>query len=111
MGSEFREDASSRLLLGIINIIFAAPGRTRSCLSKVMLVSRYLAKEPSSMPKRVKMGISLVLGFSDEDKVGTIQPHDDTLTVTLRIGGYDVKNVMINQGSTADIMYPDLYRG
>ena len=30
--------------------------------------------------------------------------------VTLRIGGYDVKRVMINQGSGAEIMDPDLYR-
>ena len=63
------------------------------------------------MPKRAKMGIPLVLGFSDEDKVGTIQPHDDAFVVTLRIGGYDVKRVMIDQGSAADIMYPNLYRG
>ena len=43
------------------------------------------------MPKRVKMGIPLVLGFSDEDKLGTMQPHDDALVVTLRIDGYGVK--------------------
>ena len=61
-----------------------------------MSVSRYPAEESSSMPKRVKMGIPLVLGFSDEDKIGTIQPHDDALVVTLRIGGYDVKRVMID---------------
>ena len=48
------------------------------------------------MPKRIKMNISLVLGFSDEDKLGTIQPHDDAFVVTLRIGGYDVKMVMID---------------
>ena len=48
------------------------------------------------MPKRVKMGIPLVLGFSDEDKLGTVQSHDDAVVVTLRIGGYDVKKVMID---------------
>ena len=57
------------------------------------------------------MDVPLILGFSDEDKVGTIQPHDDTLVVTLRIGGYDVKRVMVDQGSAVDIMYPDLYKG
>ena len=61
------------------------------------------------MLKRVKMDIPLILGFSDEDKMGSIQPHDDALVVTLRIGGYDVKIVMIDQGSTVKIMYPDLY--
>ena len=30
--------------------------------------------------------------------------------VTLRIEGYDVKRVMVDQGSTAEIMYPDLYK-
>ena len=31
--------------------------------------------------------------------------------VTLKICGYDVKRVMIDQGSAAKIMYPDLYKG
>ena len=33
------------------------------------------------------------------------------LVVILRICGYDVKRVMIDQGSTAEIMYPDLFKG
>ena len=52
-----------------------------------------------------------MLSFSDEDKVRTIQSHDDALMVTLRIGGYDVKRVLVDQGSGAKIMYPDLYKG
>ena len=57
------------------------------------------------------MNVPLVLSFSDADKLGTIQPHNDALVVTLRIGGYDVKRVMIDQGSAVEIMYPDLYKG
>ena len=53
----------------------------------------------------------MVMGFSDEDKIGTIQPYDDVLVITLRIGGYDVKRVMVDQGNAAEIMYPDLYKG
>ena len=49
------------------------------------------------------------MSFSEEDKVGTIQPHDDALMVTLRIEGYDVKRVMVEQGSEAEIMYLNLY--
>ena len=41
--------------------------------------------------------------------MGTMQLHDDTLVLTFRIGGYDVKKVMVDQGSEAEIMYPDLY--
>ena len=62
-------------------------------------------------PKRARLERPLVMGFSDEDKIGTIQPHDDALVITLRIGGYDVKRVMVDQGSAAKIMYPDLYKG
>ena len=43
--------------------------------------------------------------------MGTYQPHDDALVVTLRIEGYDVKMVLVDQGSKAEIMYPDLYKG
>ena len=43
--------------------------------------------------------------------MGTIQLYDDALVFTLRIGGYDVKRVMVDQGSGVEIMYPDLYRG
>ena len=110
-GSEFRGDASSRAPLGTINIIFATPGRTGSCPSRVMSLSRYPDEGSNSMLKRVKMGIPLVLGYLDEDKLGTILPHDDALVVTLRIGGYDVKRVMIDQGNAVEIMYPNLYNG
>ena len=76
-----------------------------------MLVYCYSDKDSNSNPKRIRMNVPLVLSFSKVDKQGTIQPHDDALLVTLRIGGYDVKRVMIDQGSAAEIMYPDLYKG
>ena len=31
--------------------------------------------------------------------------------VTLRIDGYDVKKVMVDRGSSVEIMYPNLYKG
>ena len=31
--------------------------------------------------------------------------------VTLSIGGYDVKKVLVDQGSSAEIIYSDLYKG
>ena len=51
------------------------------------------------------------MSFSEEDKVGTIQLHDDALVFTLRIERYDVKRVMVDQGSRVEIMYLDLYNG
>ena len=76
-----------------------------------MYVARLSSGDTNKDPKRARVELSLVIGFSDEDKIGTIQPHDDALVITFWIGGYDVKRVMVDQGSTAEIMYPDLYKG
>ena len=79
-------DASPRPHLRTINVIFAALGRTGSFPSRVMSVARLPAEDSSAGLKRAKMDIQPILGFSDKDKAGTIQPHDDALVVTLRIG-------------------------
>ena len=76
-----------------------------------MSVARLFSEDTSHEPKRARLDRPLVMGFSDEDKIGTIQPHDDALVITLRIGGYDMRRVMVDQGSAAEIMYPDLYKG
>nr|XP_023880675.1 uncharacterized protein LOC111993055 [Quercus suber] len=57
------------------------------------------------------MNFHPILSFSEEDKIRTTQPHDDALVITFRIGDYDVKRVMVDDGSGAEVMYPDLYMG
>ena len=96
--------------LGTINVIFAALGRTGSCPSRVMSVARLSSEKGVLELKRAKIQIQPTLGFSDEDKAGTIKPYDDALVVTLRIGGFDVKQVLVDQGSAVEIMYLDLYK-
>ena len=76
-----------------------------------MSVARLSSGDTNQEPKRARVERSLVMGFSDEDKIGTIQPHNDALVITLRIGGYNVKRVMVDQGSAVEIMYRDLYKG
>ena len=50
-----------------------------------MFVARMSTKDNNLEPKRARMDIQLALSFSNEDKIGTIQPHDDALVVTLII--------------------------
>ena len=104
-------NAPPRPPLCTTNVIFATPGRTGSRLSKVMSVARSPAEDSNSKPKRARLEIRPSLSFSNEDKIGTIQPHDDTLVFTFRIGGYDVKKVTMDQGSCVEVMYLNLYRG
>ena len=81
------------------------------CPSRVISVARLSSEDTNQEPERARVEWPLVMGFSDEDKIGTIQPHDDALVITLRIEGYNVKREMVDQDSTTEIMYPDLYRG
>ncbi|XP_030963821.1 uncharacterized protein LOC115984985 [Quercus lobata] len=108
---EPQRDIVLRPPVGTINVILAAPGRTSTCPSRVLSVARRPAEESQPKPKRAIMNFHPILSFSEEDKIGTIQPHDDALLITLRIGDYDVKRVMVDGGSGADVMYPNLYKG
>ena len=76
-----------------------------------MYVACLSSGDTSQDPKRARVELPLVMGFSDEDKIGIIQPHDNALVITLQIGGYDIKKVMVDQGSVTEIMYPNLYKG
>ena len=62
--------------------------------------------DSSKKKKRVE---GLTILFGEDDLERTVQPHDDALVVTARIGEFLVKKVMINQGSGADVMYLDLF--
>ena len=74
----------------------------------VVPVEGHLDVQPPD--KKMKFAWELI-AFNDDDFEGTIQPHDDALVVTARISGFLVKRVMVDQGSGADVMYPDLFRG
>ena len=76
-----------------------------------MSIARPPTNDSGPEPKRSKVYPHPVLSFFEEDKIGTIQPHDDALVITLQIGGYDVKRVMVDDGSRAEIMYLVLYKG
>ena len=108
----YQRDSASRLAFGTINVIFAMPRNELASCSGVMSV--VLSPEPRDQAqesKGAKLESSPTLGFSEKDKVGTYQPYDDALVVNLQIGGYDMKRVLVNQGSGAKIMYPNLYKG
>ena len=80
-----QRDIPSRPPLGTINVIFAAQGRTGSCPFRIMSVAHLSLGDTNQELKRARVEWSLVMSFSDEDKIRTIQPHDDALVITLRI--------------------------
>lgn len=92
-------------------MIFAKPrGEVGTCSGVMSVVVGPDTEEGSRAPKMAKVRATPTLGFSEEDKEGIFQPHDDALVVTIRISDYDVKRVLVDQGSGTEIMYPDFYK-
>ena len=105
-------NGTSRPALGTINVILARPGgNVRASSGVISMVGGFDLEARDHTPKRARVMVPPSLSFSEEDKQGTLQPHDDALVVTVRIGGYDVRRILVDQGSGAEIMYLDLYRG
>ena len=97
--------------LRVIEVIHAAPRGpiiTRRGVLTMVPTGNY-AREPSPENK-IKIGREPI-AFGNGDFEGTVQPHDDALVVMARISSFLVKRVMVDQGSGADVMYPDLFKG
>ncbi|XP_065635626.1 uncharacterized protein LOC136070124 [Quercus suber] len=48
---------------------------------------------------------SLIIGLTEEDARRLHHPHDDALIVSIHVGDYNVHRVLIDNGSSADILY------
>jgi hypothetical protein len=47
--------------------------------------------------------------FSEKDGTGVSQPHDDALVLSLKINTHRVRRILIDIGSSADVMYFDAF--
>ena len=45
------------------------------------------------------------MSFSEEDARGVRQPHNDPLVIILTIEGFNMKRILVDNGSSADIIY------
>jgi hypothetical protein len=60
-------------------------------------------------PKNIRLD-DQIISFSEEDARGTHQPHDDALVITVNIAGFTTRRVMMDNGSSADILYLPAYQ-
>ncbi len=51
-----------------------------------------------------------IITFSEDDARGIHQPHDDALVVIMTIAGFITRWVLIDNGSSADIIYLPAYQ-
>ncbi|XP_030970613.1 uncharacterized protein LOC115990995 [Quercus lobata] len=98
--------------VGVIEVIHIAPEKLIAGGRKGVLTVVPVEGNPDLQSSGKKMKFAQEpISFNDDNLEGTIQPHNDALVVTARISGFLVKNVMIDQGSGADVMYLDLFKG
>ena len=57
-----------------------------------------------SVPK-ITWREGLIIGFSEEDMRCLHHPHDDALVVSIRVEDYNMHRVLVDNGSSADIVY------
>ena len=57
-----------------------------------------------SVPK-IAQRESPIIGFSKEDARRLHHPHDDALVVSVRVGDYNVHQMLVDNGSSIDILY------
>ena len=62
----------------------------------MFIASKLELWEHDQESKKIILESLPILGFSEKDKAGTFQPHDNAFMVTLQIGGYDVKRVLVD---------------
>ncbi|KAK3006990.1 hypothetical protein RJ639_017098 [Escallonia herrerae] len=105
---EEREDREEDA--GIINTISGglaaggSSGRARKAYAKEVYIT---SQPPDKKSKTVPVA---AITFSDEDSKGIQTPHDDPLVIIVRAGNFDVKRVLIDNGSFAEILFYDAFK-
>ena len=51
-----------------------------------------------------------MISFSDGGLARIHHPHNDGLIITLRVANFKVKGILINQGSSSEVMYIGLFQ-
>ena len=71
---------------------------------KSYLRMTYNVQLTGSVPKIARVD-NLVIRFLEEDAQRLHHPYDDALVVSLQVGDYNMHWVLVNNGSSADILY------
>jgi hypothetical protein len=97
---------------GIIHRDRASRKATREQMSRVMMAERSTFRGPEEDPisiRRLAKGEAPSVAFSDEDLVGVAAPHTDPLVIKVRIDVQNVKRVLVDPGSSSDVIYKNLF--
>ncbi|KAK3020180.1 hypothetical protein RJ639_046988 [Escallonia herrerae] len=95
---------------GIINTISGglAAGGSSGRARKAYAREVYITSQPPN--KKLKTVPVAAITFSDEDSKDIQTPHDDPLVIIVRAGNFDIKRVLIDNGSSAEVLFYDAFK-
>ena len=101
-----RDNECPRPPLGDIRMIVGGTTTTRSSKKtrKTYLRMVHNVQLTSFVPKLPQIN-NPVIEFSEEDARHPHHPHDDALVVSIRVGDYNTHRVLVDNCSSADILY------
>ncbi|XP_058219796.1 uncharacterized protein LOC131330278 [Rhododendron vialii] len=79
-------------------------------LNRASTLKQVLALGPGSKRPHPQDIPKWTITFTERDLETVQTPHSDALVVTVQIGIHDVKRVLIDQGSSAKVMYYELFK-
>lgn len=98
---------------GVVNVIHGIVEPARVCELRGMIKKAEHMREVLSVQPALKRGKTEakdVTSFSSRDLECIQTPHNDALVVTLRVKDFEVKRILIDQGSSVEIMYYDAFQ-
>ncbi|XP_059629950.1 uncharacterized protein LOC132272898 [Cornus florida] len=102
--------------MGEIKVIsggFAGGGETSSARKaharRIRNFSKVNEVGMTSPPTKLPRVEESVITFSEEDDKGIHQPHDDPLVVSMVVANFTVRRILIDNGSSADILFLRAY--
>ncbi|XP_030945881.1 uncharacterized protein LOC115970381 [Quercus lobata] len=101
-----RENERPRPPIGDIRMIVegtTAAGSSKKA-RKTYLRMVHSVQLTGSIPKMLRID-NPIIGFSEDDARRLHHPHDNVLVVSLQTGDYNMHRVLVDNGSSADILY------
>ena len=98
-------EESSRPSLGEIRVIIGGSLAGQSSKSKKTYLKVVQNVQLSGRSPRTRTTDELAITFTDADAERVHHPYDDSIVITLLIADYTTRKVLVDNGSSEDILY------
>ena len=98
-------EESSRPPLGEIRVIIGGTSTGQSSKSRKTYLKVMQNVQLSGISPRMRVTDEQAITFTDEDAERVHHPHDDAIIITLLIVNYTTRRVLVDKGSSADMLY------